>query len=91
MGRNSVHRNESRFSGRLRRGLSAVILAIGIVAAASGPAVADAYDAEMAGHPIRISAYILHPFGVLIDTLIFRPAHWVGTQEPLKALFGHTD
>jgi hypothetical protein len=46
---------------------------------------------EHSGHPLRITAYVLHPVGVLIDRLILRPAHWLGTREPVKTLFGHTD
>jgi hypothetical protein len=26
---------------------------------------------------------------VILDLLIFRPAHWVGSHEPLATLFGH--
>jgi hypothetical protein len=29
--------------------------------------------------------------GVVIDMLIFRPAHWLVNREPWKSLFGHTD
>ena len=29
-----------------------------------------------------------HPFGVALDYLIFRPAWWVGTHEPLRTIFG---
>ena len=42
------------------------------------------------GFPLRFVAYVVHPVGVILDTLIFRPAHWVGSKEPLKTLFGHT-
>lgn len=86
-----MRHNEIRISARRRRGVSALILALLLCTALAGPAAADAYKGDMAAHPIRITAYLLHPFGVLLDTLIFRPAHWVGSQQPLKALFGHTD
>ena len=46
---------------------------------------------QYAGHPLRIVAYVLHPVGVLFDYLIFRPAHWIGSKEPMKTIFGHTD
>ena len=52
-------------------------------------ASADDYDPQLSGHPLRVAAYIVHPFGVLLDTLIFRPAHWVGSHEPFRTLFGH--
>jgi hypothetical protein len=57
----------------------------------AGPARADEYDPEYAGHPLRIAAYALHPVGVAIDYLILRPAHWVGSREPFKTIFGHQD
>lgn len=46
------------------------------------------YDSTRAGHPLRIAAYALHPFGVILDTLIFHPAWWVGQHEPMRTLFG---
>lgn len=52
-------------------------------------AAADRYDPQEAGHPVRVAAYVLHPVGVILDLLIFRPAHWVGSHEPLATLFGH--
>ena len=52
-------------------------------------ASADDYDPQRAGHPLRTAGYILHPIGVLLDTLIFRPAHWLVSHEPLSTLFGH--
>ncbi len=51
----------------------------------------DEYDPTEAGHPLRIVAYVLHPVGVVLDTLIFRPAHWLGSKEPIKTLVGNTD
>jgi hypothetical protein len=38
-----------------------------------------------------VVAYVLHPIGVVLDTLIFRPAHWLGSKKPLKGLVGNTD
>jgi hypothetical protein len=77
-------------SGAFRRGVASVLLALGMLALAS-PAAADEYDPKYAGHPLRILAYIVHPVGVMFDYLLFRPAHWVGSHEPLKTIFGHTD
>ena len=51
----------------------------------------DEYDSEEAGNPLRIVAYVLHPIGVVLDTLIFRPAQWIGSKEPIKTLVGNTD
>jgi len=52
-------------------------------------ASADPYRSELAGHPLRIAGYILYPVGFVLDTLILRPAHWVGSREPFLSLFGH--
>jgi len=73
-----------------RKPLASALLALGLLAAA-GPAAADEYDSQYAGHPLRVVAYVLHPVGVILDYLIFRPAHWLGNREPMKTLFGHTD
>jgi hypothetical protein len=74
-------------SRRLVRGLAA-----GLALAALGSATAaraDEYDPQRAGHPARIVAYALHPVGVILDLLIFRPAHWIGSQPGLDKFFGH--
>lgn len=76
-----------------RFGVAAAILAAMLLAA---PAFAEEdrlanYDSLDAGHPVRIAAYVLHPVGVMLDTLIFKPAYWLGSHEPLKTLFGVTD
>jgi hypothetical protein len=60
-----------------------------LILALAAPAAADRYDPQKAGHPARIVAYALHPIGVMLDLLIFRPAHWIGSKEPLATFFGH--
>jgi hypothetical protein len=72
---------------RLGRISAAFGLALALTAA---PARADEHDPQRAGHPLRILAYAVHPVGVIVDTLIFRPAHWVVHREPFRTLFGHT-
>jgi hypothetical protein len=52
------------------------------------PAIAVNYHSKRSGHPLRVLAYIVHPIGVILDTLIFRPAHWIGSHEPIKTLVG---
>lgn len=54
----------------------------------TGSAGATDYDPLKAGHPLRIVAYGLHPVGVALDRLIFRPAWMLGQIEPLGTLFG---
>lgn len=72
--------------------IGAAIVAGAWIGMAAIPAQADdSYDAKRAGNPVRIAAYVLHPVGVMLDYLIFRPAWWVGHQEPFKTLFGVTD
>lgn len=74
--------------GRGIRGVVAGCLAL-VLLASAGPALADNYEPKRAGHPLRIVAYVLHPIGVAIDYLVLRPAHWVGSREPFKTVFGH--
>lgn len=71
----------------LVRGLAAA-LALAAFGSASA-ARADEYDPQKAGHPVRILAYAVHPVGVVLDLLIFRPAHWVGSLPGLDKFFGH--
>jgi|GEM_PF-947957 len=75
---------------RTRKRLLAAVLSASLVLAASS-ALSDDYERQSAGHPLRIAAYVLHPVGVALDYLIFRPAHWIGSKQPLKAIFGHED
>jgi hypothetical protein len=71
----------------LRRVAAALLLVAG--AALASPALADEYDARRAGHPLRVVAYALHPVGVALDYLLFRPAHWVGSLPVVRTIFGH--
>jgi hypothetical protein len=73
-----------------RLGRLSAAFGLGIVLMAA-PAGADEHDPQRSGHPLRIIAYAVHPVGVIVDTLIFRPAHWVVHREPFRTLFGHTD
>lgn len=74
---------------RLRLAISALLCAV--VLGLATPGFADEYDGESAGHPLRIVAYALHPFGVAIEYLLVRPAHWIVSHEPMKTVFGHED
>jgi hypothetical protein len=77
----------TRLHRRLLCGLGALLVA----AALAAPVRADEYDAERAGHPLRIVAYALHPVGVILDYLIFRPAHWIADRDGVREFFGHTE
>ena len=70
--------------------LTLTVLLASLLLVAS-PALSDDYEPHSAGHPLRIAAYVLHPVGMALDYLIFRPAHWIGSKGPLKAIFGHED
>ena len=61
------------------------VLAAPLALAAEGD---EAYYPLESGHPVRVAAYALHPVGVILDWLIFRPAWWLGQHEPLRTLFG---
>ena len=71
---------------RIRHAIALVAISSALLAA---PVSADDHEPRRAGHPLRIAAYVLHPVGVLIDTLVFRPAHWIGNYEPFRTVFGH--
>lgn len=74
-----------------RQRLLLVVFTALVASSQASPAAADDYDDKSSGHPLRIIAYVLHPVGVAIDYLLLRPAHWLGSQEPLKTIFGHED
>jgi hypothetical protein len=65
--------------------LTAFLVVFGTAVAASGK---EPYDPRRAGHPLRIAAYAIHPAGVILDRLIFRPAWYIGGVEPIRTLVG---
>ncbi len=71
----------------LRRALAG--LAAAALLGAPTVALADDYDPQRAGHPVRMIAYALHPVGVIVDILVLRPAHWIGSLPGLDEFFGH--
>jgi hypothetical protein len=72
---------------QLRQCVSVSLAALILLVAS--PALADRYEPERAGHPLRIVAYVAHPVGVMVDYLLMRPMHWIVEQEPFATLFGH--
>jgi outer membrane protein OmpA-like peptidoglycan-associated protein len=55
----------------------------------SGSAAPDEYD-ESQANPFRITAYLVHPIGVLTEWLFLRPFHYlVSATEANERLFGH--
>lgn len=82
--------SEARSPARRRvRGAGFALGILSVLLLAATPAAADDYDPQEAGHPVRILAYMVHPIGVILDVLIFRPAHWIGSQKGLDEFFGH--
>lgn len=73
---------------RRRLGSFAACLTL-LVTLGAAPVAADDYDATDAGNPLRLVGYVLHPVGVLLDVLIFRPAHWLASQPVIAELMGH--
>lgn len=50
----------------------------------------DEYD-DSQSHPLRVAAYIIHPVGVGLEYLIFRPIHMLVSANPTtEKIFGHT-
>jgi outer membrane protein OmpA-like peptidoglycan-associated protein len=55
----------------------------------SGFAAPDEYD-ESQANPFRITAYLIHPVGVITEWLFLRPFHYlVSANEQNEKLFGH--
>ena len=52
-------------------------------------AVPDEYD-DSQSHPLRVTAYLIHPVGVGLEWLIFRPFHWIVSRNGADMVFGHT-
>ncbi len=86
----AVAERSTRRRGGWRRA-AAALLATGLLAGVAAPAVADSYEPKRAGHPMRAVAYLIHPFGVLMDYVFVRPAHWLVSKEPFATIFGHED
>jgi outer membrane protein OmpA-like peptidoglycan-associated protein len=54
-----------------------------------GFAAPDEYD-ESQANPLRITAYLVHPIGVITEWLFLRPFHYlVSANEQNEKLFGH--
>lgn len=54
-----------------------------------GLAAPDEYD-DSQSHPLRVTAYLLHPIGWLAEWLVYRPFHYfVSATAPQEAFFGH--
>lgn len=81
----------SRHGRRAALGVLALLSCVLMAAAPPPKAEGHKHRPDESGHPLRLIAYVVHPVGVIIDTLIFRPANWIVHWEPLATLFGHDD
>lgn len=74
------------------KSLRFLVVPIGLwLALASAPrqALADEYD-ESQSHPLRVVAYVAHPFGVLLEWIAARPFHaLVSGSKEREYIFGH--
>jgi hypothetical protein len=70
--------------------ITCIALASALILSA-GAASADDHRSDRTGHPLAILGALLHPVGVVLDYVIFRPAHWLAHHEPVKTLTGHED
>jgi hypothetical protein len=72
----------------MKRIATLCVLAAALTAA---PALADDHRSDRSGHPLKLIGTVLYPVGWLIDTVIFRPAHWLQHREPVKTVTGHDE
>ena len=72
----------------MKRFVFATLIALGSASFAMPAAAHDAYD-DSQSHPLRIAAYIVHPFGWYAEWMIARPIHFLVSQPALEPIFGH--
>ncbi|NQU43265.1 OmpA family protein [bacterium] len=53
------------------------------------PVQANDYDRNDTDNPIRLVAYVLHPFGVALEWAVMRPVHWLAHQSGFSYVMGH--
>ena len=70
---------------------TAAAMLAAMMLSSTAPASAESYIATESGHPLRVLAYVVHPIGVILDWVIFRPFYWLGSQEYVKTLVGRED
>lgn len=72
----------------MRATIALLVLLVTLGGTGSALAVPDEYD-DSQSHPLRVAAYLVHPVGVGLEWLIFRPFHWVVSREGADRVFGH--
>jgi len=72
--------------------MRSMIAMLAVVAALMMPSLAgaaDEYD-DSQSHPLRIATYLVHPVGMALEWVIFRPFHLLTSHSPdTEYVFGH--
>jgi len=55
----------------------------------STPAASHELDPKEAGHPLRVTAHVLHPAGYALYHVVIKPAHGLISLPGFAELFGH--
>lgn len=73
----------------MRRMLGPLALALCLASTTTARAAMDEYDDSQA-HPLRVVTYLVHPIGMAMEWVFFRPFHQVVAASPETAyVFGH--
>jgi hypothetical protein len=74
----------------MRKRIAAALL-VGALALCFAPlASAHRYDRRNSDMWLRYVAHMLHPVGIAVEYVAFRPFHWLVSQPDLDIVFGHT-
>ena len=72
--------------------MKSTLALLALASALALPAAAlagDEYEDTQA-HPLRVAAYAVHPVGVLLEWVVFRPIHLLTSASPeTEYVFGH--
>ena len=67
----------------------ALLALVGLLAVPAAARAGDPYDDSQA-HPLRVTAYVVHPVGVLLEWVVFRPFHMLtSASDETEYVFGH--
>lgn len=72
----------------MKRKLLLIVLVIFVLSIFSSVSYGRDYTRGKDDNPVRVVAYIVHPFGMALDYAIMRPVHWVVKQTDLNKVFG---
>ena len=68
---------------------AALFLTVTLIVVPVASRAFDQYD-DSQSNPLRVTAYLLNPFGVALEWVIFRPFHWLVSATPTQEyIFGH--